>query len=189
MIVSCPSCGTRYRVDALAGGDAERRRCSACDALVPIEAAPRPYVLVPQAAATAGWPGPSAGPTLPGQARAGVRTAPPSAASPRRRIEAPSGVGESAEDTGAWAGAPELRRREPLDGTEPVPSSGTTLQVIAAAVLGGLGAAAGHQIAGSGMLDAVPLGGPVGPAVLGVAGAAFGLWLGWAAARWMTPRH
>jgi hypothetical protein len=48
MIVSCPSCGTRYRhyFEKL---QAAAARCSCCEEMVPLIAARKPYVLIPSA--------------------------------------------------------------------------------------------------------------------------------------------
>ena len=51
MIVSCPSCGTRYRHRSESAGEAAAARCSQCDDMVPLVVAGRPYLIVPAAGA------------------------------------------------------------------------------------------------------------------------------------------
>jgi hypothetical protein len=47
MIVSCPSCGTRYKHQAAADVAAAAGRCSQCDDMVPLVVAGRPYLILP----------------------------------------------------------------------------------------------------------------------------------------------
>jgi len=53
MILSCPSCGTRYRHQAAPAELARQARCSQCDHRFPLGEAPRTYLLLPSRA-TAG---------------------------------------------------------------------------------------------------------------------------------------
>ena len=57
MIVSCPSCGTRYQHQSTSGLEAAAARCSRCDDMVPLVVAGRPYLILPaQQASKAGMP-------------------------------------------------------------------------------------------------------------------------------------
>jgi hypothetical protein len=47
MIVSCPSCGTRYKHQSAEGTTAAAGRCSHCDDMVPLVVAGRPYLILP----------------------------------------------------------------------------------------------------------------------------------------------
>jgi predicted Zn finger-like uncharacterized protein len=49
MIVSCPSCGTRYHHHSQSVGAAAAARCSHCDDIVPLVLAGRPYLILPTA--------------------------------------------------------------------------------------------------------------------------------------------
>jgi len=51
MIVSCPSCGTRYNHQSQSAGEAAAARCSQCDDIVPLVVAGRPYLILPTAPA------------------------------------------------------------------------------------------------------------------------------------------
>jgi predicted ribosomally synthesized peptide with SipW-like signal peptide len=51
MIVSCPSCGTRYHHHSQSAGEAAAARCSCCDDMVPLVVAGRPYLILPTSAA------------------------------------------------------------------------------------------------------------------------------------------
>jgi hypothetical protein len=166
VIVSCPSCGTRYRVDPAPGDN--RALCSSCGGVVPMVSAPRPYVLVPAAAGVARSHTPatlsSAAEPAPGRPKA----APPydpwvesSAASVAATVVVPRTAGDA-----------RVRSGSPL-----LP-----------ALLAVVGALLGYWAGTKGLLDGLPLVSLAGSAGLAVLGASVGLIAGWAADRWTAAR-
>jgi hypothetical protein len=179
VIVSCPSCGARYRVEAARGSD--RGCCSACGSEVPIVSAPRSYVL---RAATAGgvpWVGD----------RGGAR-APQAAVSPQalvREATRPSASVTPATPYDPWTETSASQDPSldvaPRNAPAPTGSAGSPLLPALLAVVGAL---LGYWAGAQGLVGDLPVVSAAGPAGLAALGASLGLLAGWAGDRWIVGR-
>lgn len=196
MIVSCPSCGTRYsqRVEELQAASA---RCSHCESTVPIVAAKRPYVLIPSAggsiAMRIGMDDPRLAEKLTRAAHDGEGVKPAGALTSREASaeRAPWGMARSHADRFGKANgaAPAIfKRREqseraamqsksPAEAPERDRRIGQ--EAVVAVVLSIIGGAAAYYSAVEQGLDT--------PTWV-MAGAGLGLFMAWICARW-TRRH
>jgi len=211
VIVSCPSCQTRYHWRASGGG---RAVCDRCEAQVPLVASRPTYVVRAQAVAVAVTAGGGGTHVAVGEPRSrAVHDAPrhePVAAFPARVSSSPA-----VTDRGAKPAVPEVLRTVPLAPSgvglarRPARAASTPadlepriaiehrsrsggrrlLQLFVTVLLGGVGAAGGHYAMMKGWIP--PL--QVHPAVLPVdprlLGGLLGVLLAWPLIRWMSPRR
>lgn len=200
MIVSCPSCGTRYS-EHFEELQAASARCSHCEESVPLVAAKRPYVLIPAAgggrpAMKIGMDDPQLADRLSATALDGDRG---SAAEPMTyRVAAaepaPRGVERSRADRfgnangaapaifkkrSAWwrSERPARQRKSPAKAPEQRRSRKQEIAVVA--VLSAIGGATAYYSAVDQGLD---------PFTWVVAGGGLGLFMAWVCIRWTRQR-
>jgi hypothetical protein len=192
VIISCPSCGTRYRHPAVAGAVAPTARCSACERVfsVPVRAG-RPYVVIDGGAPARGGSAaraagrgrgrrPEPGAPVAGRpvARLAIGMDDPSLAAQLERTAldgdgspmtyrlesvAPAGRDRAPADRDGGAPAPAVRQR------------GRVWRAAAVLVVGALGAAAGWLLAGRSGAD---------PRIWAAGAGVAGLFLAWTTLRW-----
>ncbi len=189
VIVSCPSCGVRYRVDTTTGDS--RGRCAGCGGVVPLVSAPRSYVLRQATALGATWgeggqgegvavatpPAASRKGAMPAQATAHSGSAPRDAAvSPPQPYDPWAETGSS-EVAGVEIDVPSTKQTRGRAGSPLLP-----------ALLAVVGALLGYWAGLHGFLGELPIVSAAGPAGLAVLGASLGLLLGWAGDRWTASQ-
>ena len=190
VIVSCPSCGVRYRVDSTPGDD--RGRCAGCGGIVPFVSAPRSYVLVQATAGGAPWSAaqdgaPVAVPTRSPSAGPAFAQGRPAAQADRRSAARDPGIAQPAPyDPWTQPDPSEEASFEPIRSVQaPAGRAGSPLLP---ALLAGVGALCGYWAGMQGFLSGLPLVSAAGPAGLAVLGASLGLLVGWAGDRWTASQ-
>jgi hypothetical protein len=168
VIVSCPSCGARYRVEATRESD--RGRCSGCGSEVPIVAAPRSYVLREATAGGAPWIGERATEAQAPAARTPQAHAPPTAA------------------YDPWNEPTTEAEQELVAPPRDPQPTGSTGSPLLPALLAVVGALLGYWAGANGFVGELPVVSAAGPAGLAALGASLGLLAGWAGDRWIAGR-